>query len=228
MDCESEDCFLRILDKKTSIENPQNQPVSFQYPASEARLELITVCLLQACESEDYIRSRGSVLTAYGLVRNGFEEQSAFSICATAVALFCHPTSRDVVETQLSRLVYYIARVSEDRDSSLVKSSRCAYRQTEMCSNKDPVQTPEWVQTAMAVTDTAMETYNSWLRRNSPDSMSSTSSTSTVEVERDRHRPHPYRVCTEQRRRYGQAPANGTYRRNEQGRSFSIQRSYSR
>lgn len=222
MDRQSEDCFLRILNKKTTHNQPEIQPVTSQSPALEVRLELITSCLLQACESEDYVRSRGSVLTASALVGNCFDEKSAFSICATAVALFCNPTSRNVVETQLSRLVYYIARVSGERDSSFVKSSRSAYRQYATCNEKDPTKTPEWMQTAMAATDTAMTTYNSWLRKNSPDSISSTS---TIEVGRDRHRVHPYR---EKHRHHDQSQSNGKYRKNDSARQFSIQRSYSR
>jgi len=222
MDAESEACFLRLV-SKNAVRKEEEPRLSSPNPQSpQVRLDLIASCLLEACKSGDHLRSRGSVATAAGLVGDGADEQSAFSMCATAVAIFYHPASRSTVESQFARLIYQIARCSEDRDGALVKSARAAYRML------DSGATPEWMQGVMGAVEDAVATYDSWTRNQSPDSASSAP---TAEAERERHhrqynhhnhhqhhRPHPRHEQKNNSHRPSQ------FRKNE----FPLQRSYTR
>lgn len=231
MDAESEACFLRLVSKTVVRSEEEPRLISQNPQAPQGRLDLIASCLLEACGSGDHLRSRGSVATAAGLVGGGADEQSTFSVCATAVALFYHPATRSTVESQFARLVYQIARCSEDRDGALVKSARGAYRIL------DAGATPEWMQSVLGTVEDAMATYDSWTRNRSPDSASSAS---TAEAERERHhrqyhhqqhhqhhqhhRPHPRHEQQNNSRRPSQSSDTGRFRKNE----FPLQRSYTR
>ena len=234
MDADSEACFLRIVYKSVTHNEKERLTIPPQppapLPALQGRLDLIASCLLEACKSGDHLRSRDSVATAVALVGGGTDDHSALSVCVTAVALFYHPASRITVESQFSRLLYQIARCSEDRDGALVKSARSAYRILSTGA------TPEWMHGLMGAVEDAMTTYDSWTRKQSPDSASSAS---TAEAEREgcsrqdphhhnrqhthRHHPHP-RHEQQNSRRKSQLSDTDRLRKNE----FPLQRSYTR